>query len=682
MQHDMPPAAPAADGFLPHGYCYLWNTPLLATHVISDLLIGLSYVAISLTLVYLVHRARRDIPFSVIFIAFGLFIVACGATHFVEIWTLWQPVYWLAGGVKVVTAVASVSTAAVLPTIVPKVRLTIQDAKRSRARELAAERAAALEESNELLHAQAMELEQQTEEAQALAEELEQANAELLVATRAADEARNAAERARAEVTRILESIADAFFAVDRDWRFTYVNARAAELLRQPREALLGQTAWSAFPELAGSALERDLRRAAADGTTLAAETLSPTLGAWLDVRAYPADGGLSVYLRDVTERRRAEDALHLRDRAVAAATEGITIADVNQPDAPIIYVNPEFERITGYAAAEVVGRNCRLLQGPGTEREPVAELRRAIADGRPCSVELLNYRRDGTPFWNALSIAPVHDAAGALTHYVGIQRDVTSRRRADTDLREALAAAEMARAHADEANRAKSEFLTVMSHELRTPLNAVGGFAELLELGVYGPVTEQQLDALGRIRRSQQHLLMLITNILNFARIEAGRVDYRLEPLPLGEIVQGVTTLVEPQIRAKGLSLTVEPCAAAALGDGEKLRQILINLLSNAVKFTDRGGHIAVTCVADAQEVAVHVADSGRGIPAEKRERVFEPFVQLDQRLTRTAEGTGLGLAIARDLARGMGGDITMESEPGVGSTFTVSLPRALASG
>ena len=424
--------APAADSFLPHGFCYLWNKPLLMTHLTSDVLIGISYVVISLALVTLVHRARRDVPFSVIFIAFGLFIVACGMTHFVEVWTLWRPDYWLAGSVKAVTAVASVATAAVMPSTLPKVLSTIRDARLSRERELAAARAAALEEQNELLQTHAVELELQTEEARALAEELEQTNQDLLHAVADAEEARRAAEAA----------------------------------------------------------------------------------------------------------------------------------------------------------------------------------------------------------------------------------------------------------------NRAKSDFLAVMSHELRTPLNAIGGFTDLLDMGLRGPVTDEQRLDLARIKRSQRHLLGVITDVLNYARLEAGHVEYRPDDVAVTSLVEDVATMLEPQFAAKRLALVTDPCDApvVARADGEKLRQIVLNLLSNALKFTaagsdGRAARVTIRCETNGGRALIRVADTGAGIPADQVERIFEPFVQLDPGLTRTTEGAGLGLAISRDLARGMGGDLTVESCVGEGSTFTVALPLAAPS-
>jgi signal transduction histidine kinase len=242
------------------------------------------------------------------------------------------------------------------------------------------------------------------------------------------------------------------------------------------------------------------------------------------------------------------------------------------------------------------------------------------------------------------------------------------------------------ARSEAEAANRAKSEFLTTMSHELRTPLNAIGGYAELLELGVRGPVTEHQQADLARIRRANQHLTGLVTDILNFARIDAGQVEFRVADVDLAVVLADVEPLVGPQFVARGIAFGQDGCAPGAPGvphlvraDPEKLRQILINLLTNAVKFTEAGGRVELACETDAAAglLRVHVTDTGRGIPADQLAHVFAPFVQVDRHRTlESQQGVGLGLSISRDLARGMGGDLTVESTLGMGSTFTVTLP------
>jgi PAS domain S-box-containing protein len=249
------------------------------------------------------------------------------------------------------------------------------------------------------------------------------------------------------------------------------------------------------------------------------------------------------------------------------------------------------------------------------------------------------------------------------------------------TEFRRLLASERAARQEAEEANRAKMEFLAVMSHELRTPLNAIGGYTQLLELGIHGPVTEAQRKALARIKNSESHLLGLIEDVLNFAKIEAGRVTFDLAPVDVEELVTGVDALVEPQMREKGIAYERGRAPnVLAVADAEKARQVLLNLLSNAVKFTPSGGSIEVGFDVRDDEVDICITDTGIGIPPDKQAAVFEPFVQVQRAYTSTHGGTGLGLAISRDLARAMAGELRVRSSLGQGSTFTLTLPRAPA--
>jgi signal transduction histidine kinase len=238
---------------------------------------------------------------------------------------------------------------------------------------------------------------------------------------------------------------------------------------------------------------------------------------------------------------------------------------------------------------------------------------------------------------------------------------------------------AEAARDAAQAANRAKSEFLAAMSHELRTPLNAISGYAELLEMGVHGPLNDKQREDVARIQRSQKHLLSLINDVLNFAKIEAGKLQLRPEPVRVHALLNGVEAMIAPQLQARNLAFRCDGDGPdlVAYCDADKAEQILLNLLSNAVKFTAPGGSVDVQASGDPTRVRIEVRDTGMGIPADKLEVIFEPFVQIERNLTRTAEGAGLGLAISRDLARSMGGDLTASSKLGVGSEFVLTLPR-----
>jgi len=385
-------------------------------------------------------------------------------------------------------------------------------------------------------------------------------------------------------------------------------------------------------------------------------------------------------------------------------------------PNGYVVSWNPGAQRFKGYTASEIIGKHFSVFYPPEdlAARKPQIELEIAAEVGR-LEDEGWRVRKDGTQFWANVVITALRGADGELVGFAKVTRDLTQRRAAELQaledarriaVEEALRrAAEMRstelvdlldrtrrqaeeiehrRNEADVANRTKTEFLAAMSHELRTPLNAIAGYVQLLMLGVRGPLTDEQAIDLGRIQRSQQHLLSLINDILNFSRLEAGAVTYEIESVPLGTVLEAATSMISLQAAAKQITLTLEPCPPTmrALADDSKLEQVLLNLLSNAVKFTQRGGHVSIRCEAADDHVLTRVQDDGPGIPADRLADIFEPFVQLDRALGNPREGVGLGLAISRDLARGMQGDLTVESIPGKGSTFTVSLKRAAATG
>jgi PAS domain S-box-containing protein len=345
--------------------------------------------------------------------------------------------------------------------------------------------------------------------------------------------------------------------------------------------------------------------------------------------------------------------------------------------DGYVLSWNAGAERLKGYTGAEIIGRHFSAFYPPEdvASGKPARGLELAAREGR-AEDEGWRVRRDGSRFWANVLLTALRSDAGELVGFAKVTRDLTERR-----LAHERAVADARRiAEAEAASRTKSEFLTAMSHELRTPINATLGYADLLASGIGGAVSDQQRDYLARIRGSQEHLLGIITDLLNYSRIEAGHVWYELGPVGLHEAVDSVVSAVEPKAAAKGLAVEYEACrdGLVAWADRAKVEQIVLNLLSNAVKFTPAAGRIHVACALADARVVVTVADTGPGIPPEQQTAIFEPFVQLGRSLRSGHEGTGLGLAISRDLARAMGGDVTVDSVPGEGSTFTLTLPRA----
>jgi PAS domain S-box-containing protein len=385
----------------------------------------------------------------------------------------------------------------------------------------------------------------------------------------------------------------------------------------------------------------------------------------------------------NITERKRFEDALRLNSKAVEASPVGIVIADAHQPDMPLVYVNPMFEKMTGYSADDALGMNCRFLQGADRQQPALDTLRHAIRYGEDVTVILRNYRKNGTMFWNELSVTPIFDMQGTITHYLGIQDDITERKLAEQQIQDQNASLlitnrelALARQQAEESSRLKSQFLATMSHELRTPLNAIIGYTQLQLAGMVGDLSDEQQEFQERVLANSQHLLHLINEVLDLSKIEAGRIELANALFNLHYSLQEIMTQNNVLAAKKGLTLSLEiadTLPEMVIGDRGRIKQIIINLVSNAIKFTDAGSITLTAARHDKQTYSICVTDTGVGIAHDKLEVIFEEFRQLED---QERGGTGLGLPIARRLARMMGGDIAVSSEVGQGSQFTVYLP------
>ena len=336
------------------------------------------------------------------------------------------------------------------------------------------------------------------------------------------------------------------------------------------------------------------------------------------------------------------------------------------QPDGQITYCNPYWYDYTGFSERATIGYGWTDAIHPEDYDRVIGSWQAAVQAGTDYETELRFRGSDGDYSWFLARSRPSRDESGKISSWLGIAMDIEKRKKAEEE--------------AWAASQAKSEFLASMSHELRTPLNAIGGYAELLALGIRGSLNADQAQDVARIRRSQQHLLTLISDVLNFAKVDAGQAEYRLTAVPVDEALHDTETMIAPQIIAKGLRYSYKggDKTASVLADPEKLQQIVLNLLTNAVKFTDSGGSITLSAKPAGNCIEISVADTGAGIPAEKLERIFDPFVQAERRLNQPVQGVGLGLAISRDIAHAMSGEITVESTVGQGSKFTLSLPKA----
>lgn len=400
----------------------------------------------------------------------------------------------------------------------------------------------------------------------------------------------------------------------------------------------------------------------------------NPYLLRILPYRSVDSTGGLVMTLIDIKSLTDAEAEIRLQQLAMETAVNGIIITDPRIDGNPITYVNQGFLKLTGYEKQEVLGRNCKFLQGEATDRQSVKEISEALKKGIAFRVTLLNYRKNGEPFWNDLQITPVLDARGKVTHFVGVQHDVTEQMRAQQALKKANEAAKIA-------NEAKSAFLATMSHELRTPMTAILGFADMLKAESPDP---EYLEKVDTIKRNGTYLLALLNDILDLSKVEAGKLRFVREDIDVRSVMAEVESLMQIRAREMRVPLRFEfgdNLPEKVNADATRVRQILVNLISNALKFSDSGEVIVSTFTAVEEErefLKVSVRDFGIGISEDQLAGLFTPFNQAAKPTNRNTGGTGLGLSISKRLAEGIGGSIEVESELGVGSCFTLSLPLA----
>ncbi len=357
-----------------------------------------------------------------------------------------------------------------------------------------------------------------------------------------------------------------------------------------------------------------------------------------------------------------------LFERSIEQAITGVVIADCSIEDMPLIYVNPAFTQITGYSKEEIIGKNCRFLQGQDSDTKELQILRDAIKSGTDCKVILKNYTKAGKPFWNELSVSPVYNESKKLTHFIGIQNDITTKVESDMKL---LKAKEMA----EESTRLKTDFLNLVSHELRTPLTVMLGNLPLLTDADDMPEAKDIEEIAKDIQESGEHLLSLINELLDLSRIEQGKLKLIPEPLRIDDVAYDAINTVKSLADKKSLPIIEAIKNFDFIGDRMRVKQILINLLSNAIKYTVEG-EVTLATYQEGDIGIIEVTDTGSGISEEFLPYIFDSFRQEDSSATRQNRGSGLGLSITKKLVDLHSGELTVRSEKGKGSTFSISFP------
>jgi len=526
---------------------------------------------------------------------------------------------------------------------------------------------------------------------------------ERVLADRAMQDARASAERAEGRLRSVFAQ-APAFLAVLRGKEHVFEFANDAYMNLVGNRDIIGKTVAQALPELRGQGFIDLLDKVYESGephvgreteVTLQRSPNEPPQQVYLDFVYQPiveGDGqraGIVAHGSNVTAavlaRREAERLLRESEQARqdSEASEARYRFLANSipvhvwtatPEGSLEYVSNLTAVSLGRTAENLVGEGWLNVLHPDDVAPTIERWKRSLQTGEPYEVEfrLWDARQKGYR-WYLGRATPQLDENGRIIRWFGTNTDIEESKQTQQALRrltdEAL-----------EASRAKSDFLAAMSHDLRTPLNAIGGYAQLIEMGVRGPVTDAQKADLERIQRSKSHLDRLVSDVLSFAKLGAGRIELRREPIKVKNLLGSVVDMIRPQLAEKQLNLSavsVDP-ELRIHADLDKAQQILINLLANALKFTPAGGTISLEVDPQDECVAISVNDTGIGVPEDQLERIFEPFAQAKRALVVSDSGVGLGLAISRQLARAMDGELTVKSTVGTGSSFTLTLPRS----
>jgi PAS domain S-box-containing protein len=632
-----------SSGFMPHGMCYQWQPDILLLHVVSDGIIALAYFAISCTILHFV-RKRVDLEHKWIFLCFSVFIVACGFTHAMEIWTIWHPAYWLSGAIKTATALASAVTAILLVSYFPSaLRLPSPSAMRSAK----------------------LEVEREVRERIRLQEDLRRLSGTLGIGAADRIVQLEALNRTLAEDSARSAIAADA--AGLGFWTFD-IPANALHW-DESMFRLHGITASEGEEPAALSASRAQLQdRARLERSTGDTINNGPDYDAEFHA-VHP--NGVVRHLKavahitrdekgratrmlgvtfDITERKRADEQFRL---AMEAAPTGMLLMNMS---GSIVLVNAQIEKLFGYPRAELLGRPIEMLV-PERLRANIPEFRkRLFAAPERRAGDLYGLRKDGSEVPIEIGLNPFLTSEGefVLSSIVDLS-------------------------HRLELDRIRNEFVSTVSHELRTPLTSIRGSLGLLKSGAMGALPDQAAAMVTIAYKNSGRLVRIINDILDIGTIDAGKLTLKMSVVPLAELLQQAVEGNAGFAEKCEVSFLLEPVSAndSVMADPDRLMQVVANLLSNAAKFSRPGADVLIRVRPGSTSMRIEVEDSGSGIPETFRDHVFAKFAQADASATRRFEGSGLGLSIARKLMEAMGGIIGFDSAVDQGTVFYIELPR-----